>query len=143
MKPDGVFEQVEIDLQPRWDEGNQAPRKHLYQQWFDTLLEATTRAGRSIGWRQDIKQLLLSQGFVDIQTEVIRLPITERPSYHDLKTRNLSVFYTWGLSLSLEAFSLAPFTENLGWSAARVREFIEKLRSILQDTTDEHLYNNM
>lgn len=99
--------------------------------------------GRSIGWRQDIEELLLSQGFVDFRTEVIKLPITERPTFHGVKSRTLSAWYTAGLLTSLEALSLRPLTQNLGWPVAGVREFNDGLGRMLEETMDVHLHNNL
>lgn len=143
LKPEGAYEQVEIDLQPRWDNGKTISRDHILQRWFDTLLYATTRAGRSIGWRHDTEQMLRSQGFIEIRTEVIRLPITARPSSYGTRSQNLSELYTAALIASLEPLALGPLTQTLGWSAASARQFTHAVQKNLRQINDVHLYNDM
>lgn len=45
--------------------------------------------------------------------------------------------------MSLEAFSLGPLTQDLGWPVAKARELIDGLGKTLQEMSDENLYNNM
>lgn len=45
--------------------------------------------------------------------------------------------------MSLEAFSLGPFTEHLGWSAGAVRLYIDALVRVLRETRDVRLFNDM
>lgn len=143
LKPDGVLEHVEIDLEPQWDNGKTIPPNHPLKRWFDTVLYATTQAGRSIGWRYDTLHMLRSAGFVEIKTEVIRLPITSRPSSWDAKTQALSEFYTEALIASLEPIALGPLTQSLGWPALNVRQFADVVHKTLLKIYDLHLYNNM
>lgn len=131
LKPDGILELVEIDLEPHWDNGKTIPPNHPLKRWFDTVLNATTQAGRSIGWRHDTLHMLRSQGFIDIRTEVIRLPITSRPSSCHAKTQALSEFYTEALIASLEPLALGSLTQSLGWPALSVRQFADVVQKTL------------
>lgn len=99
--------------------------------------------GRPIAWRRDIKQLLLAQGFVDVRTEVIKLPITIRPASCSREVQALSEYYTKGLIMSLEALSMRPYTQAIGWTPGAVRIFVESLVRFLQEAMDVNLYNNL
>lgn len=75
--------------------------------------------------------------------EVIRIPITPRRDWHSQRNQILSQFYTIGLILGLEALSLRPLIQNLGGSAADVRQFIDGLLYNLRETADANLFNNL
>ncbi|MCJ1345371.1 hypothetical protein MMC31_003578 [Peltigera leucophlebia] len=139
----GIFEQVEIDLEPRCNDGQKVPENHPVRRWFKALLEATTRAGRSIGWREDYHELLTAQGYGNIETEVIKLPITLRAPPHDLKSQRLSQCYNEGLAMSLEALTIGPFTQSLGWSADQVRGLVKELEQNLRGGCDMYMYNSL
>ena len=52
--------------------------------------------------------------------EVIKLEVTARVPPHGPMIRKLAHWYTVGLVMSLEALTMGPLTQSLGWSVAEV-----------------------
>lgn len=139
MRPGyGHFEQVDIDLRPRCDDRTlpYAP----VGQWYDWLEDATVRANRSIAYQQDTKQLLEAQGFVDVQTQVIQLPLNPWPS--DPHSKEIGRWYNLGLIEGLEAASLGPLTRVYRWPADDVRKLIKEVKTAICNKR-YHIYNNL
>ncbi|MCJ1468465.1 Secondary metabolism regulator lae1 [Pseudocyphellaria aurata] len=138
LKPGyGYFEQVEIDLRPRCDDG---ALPYPVGQWYEYLEDATTRASRSIKYQENTKQLLEAQGFVDVQTQVIQVPLNSWPSDPHLK--EIGRWYNLGLTEGLEAISLGPLTRVFRWPPADVRRLVGDVKSAIC-SKKHHIYNNM
>lgn len=45
--------------------------------------------------------------------------------------------------MSLEALTLGPFTQSLGWSADQVRCLVKELEQIFRGGCNIYLYNNL
>ncbi len=145
LKPGyGHIEQVEIDMRPRCDDGTltHKPDGSLPDivRWFNYLEDATTRAHRSIVYGHDARLLLAAQGFVDIEEEVIRLPVNPWPS--DPHQKEIGRWYNLGLTEGLEATSLGPFTRCFNWPVRDVKMMVEEVKTILCNKRI-HVYNNM
>ena len=80
LKPGaGWIEQVEIDLEPRCDDGT-LQRDSFLVQWYNYLADATYRAERPIGYQHNTRQMLQAAGFIDIQETIVRAPLNGWPS---------------------------------------------------------------
>jgi len=121
----GYFEQVEIDLTPRCDDGT-LPEGAL-RVWYDHLAGATSTVNRSIAYNPRVGDLLQQAGFVDIKEEKIILPLNGWPA--DQHARRMGWWYNVALSAGLkndgcyglEAMSLAPLTRIYQWPVDHVR----------------------
>ena len=139
LKPGyGHFEQVEIDFRPRCDDGT-LPYQPVGR-WYDYLEGATVLAARSIRYQENTKQLLEAQGFVDIHTQIIQLPLNSWPSDPHLKM--IGRWYNLGLTEGLEAISLGPLTRAFRWPADTVRRMVGDVKSTICNER-HHIYNNM
>jgi hypothetical protein len=141
LKPGyGWLEQVEIDLEPRCDDGSLAADSPL-RVWYNHLKDATERYNKPIAYQHDTRRLLQSRGFIDIQEKVIRAPLNTWPS--DPHQKLLGRWYMVGLTEGLEALSLAPFTRVNRWDAVQhVRPFLKQVREEIV-SPKIHAYNNM
>lgn len=110
------------------------------QQWYDYLEDATNRASRPISYQENTKQLLETQGFVDIQDQVIQLPLNSWPSDPHLK--ELGRWYNLGLTEGLEAISLGPLTRVFRWPPTDVRRLVGDVKTAIC-SKKHHIYNNM
>lgn len=136
----GFIEQVEIDLQPRCDDGTLPEQSYLVQ-WYQYLADATNRSNRPIAYQHNTRQMLQQAGFIDIQETMIRAPYTTWPS--DPHQKEISKWYNMGISDGLEALSLAAFTRLNHWSTQEhIYPLIEQVRREIS-TRKYHAYNNM
>ncbi len=139
LKPGiGSLEQVEIDLQPRCDDGT-LPYDQIGQ-WYDWLSDATQRASRPIAYQHNTRQLLEAQGFVEIEEEIIRLPLNSWPT--DPRSKEIGRWYNLGMTEGLEALSLGPFTRVYRWPAEDVRRLVHDVKTQMC-SKKIHAYNNL
>jgi hypothetical protein len=141
LKPGtGWIEQIEIDMEPKCEDGT-LQSDSVIKQWYDYLVDATSRNHRSVAYRHDTKDLLRNAGFIDIEEQIIRAPLNGWPN--DPHQKQIGKWYHLGLSEGLEALSLAPFTRLFDWDAE------QHVQPLLKEVAKEiskskiHAYNNM
>ncbi|KAI9803611.1 MAG: Secondary metabolism regulator lae1 [Sarcosagium campestre] len=140
LKPGyGSMEQVELDMEPRCDDGTLSPDSPLVK-WWRYLTEATARVNRPIAYNGWTRHMLQQAGFVDIKEIVIRAPLNPWPA--DRHSKDIGRWYNLGMTEGLEALSLAPLTRVCRWS-------LDDVKSIVRDVKKEmcnkriHAYNNV
>ncbi|KUJ08731.1 S-adenosyl-L-methionine-dependent methyltransferase [Mollisia scopiformis] len=122
LKPGfGWLEHVEIDMYPRCDDGTLPQDSHLVQ-WADYLLEATARAQRPLAYNTQTRAMLESAGFVEIQEQVIKVPLNPWPA--DPHMKDVGRWYNLGLTQGLEALSLGPLTRVNHWPVEDIERLI-------------------
>jgi hypothetical protein len=141
LKPGyGWIEQVEIDLEPRCDDGTLEGESVLVS-WYRYLADATLRANRPIAYQHNTRQMLQQQGFIDIQERIIRAPLNGWSS--DPHQKQLGRWYNLGLTDGLDALSLGPFTRAYRWDANQhVRPLLKQVKQEIS-RSKVHAYNNM
>lgn len=145
LKPrTGRLEWVEVDYEPRNAGNVPFPRELALQKWYNYLKDATMRVERNMEYPHANKALLQRQGFVDIQEEIIRLPLREWPSNRPTSTHERELGRWWGTALhdGLEALSLQPFHKLFHWTPAVIRRFIEDVKADIRDRR-YFIYNNL
>lgn len=137
----GHIEQLEVDLEPRCDDGTLVPGSPLVQ-WYQYLRDATQSAHKPIAYQHNTRQLLEQAGFIDIKEQVIRAPYNGWPK--DPMQKDIGRWYRFGLAESsgLEALSMAPFSRVFQWQRAQIDPFIAGVRRQVGDGHC-HAYNNM
>ncbi|KAF2839261.1 methyltransferase LaeA [Patellaria atrata CBS 101060] len=141
LKPGyGYVEQVEIDLEPRCDDGTLLPDSPLLQ-WYHYLADATARVARPIAYQHNTRAMLSAAGFIDIQETIIRAPYNAWPA--DPHQKEIGRWYNLGITEGLEALSLAPLTRVNRWDADQhVRPLVNQVRSVIC-SKKVHAYNNI
>ena len=143
LKPrEGYLEQVEIDFEPRCDDG-EVPK--IVHDWYGWLADATTRGSKSIRYIHNTRDLLRAQGFVDIEDRVIRLPFNTWPSgtsSERARERELGRWYNVGLCEGLEAMSLGPLARAYRWPVADIIRLVGDVKKAICNR-GFHVYNNM
>jgi hypothetical protein len=84
--------------------------------------------------------MLESQGFVEIQEQVIKVPLNPWPSDPHLK--DIGRWYNLGLTQGLEALTLGPLTRVNQWSKADVDKLISEAKREIC-SKKYHAYCNM
>lgn len=137
----GHIEQLEMDLEPRCDDGTLLPDSYL-NRWYKALLEATAQANKPIAYQHNTRQLLTQAGFTDIRQQTVRVP------YHhwsrDPVQEDIGNFYQVSLNQiqGIEALCMAPFSRVFHWSKEQIDSFAEAVRADI-GTTRIHAYNEM
>ncbi|KAI9682341.1 MAG: Secondary metabolism regulator lae1 [Caeruleum heppii] len=140
LKPGyGSFEHVEIDLEPRCDDGT-LPSSSPLVRWWQYVAEATQRVNKPLAYNPWTRHMLRQAGFVDIQEQVIRAPLNSWPA--DQRMRDIGRWYNLGLTEGLEAFSLAPLTRVNRWHIDDVRRIVKDVKREMCNKRI-HAYNNM
>ncbi|KAJ5037185.1 uncharacterized protein L3040_007365 [Drepanopeziza brunnea f. sp. 'multigermtubi'] len=140
LKPGfGWLEHVEIDMAPRCDDHTAPPNSKLVE-WTAALMDATARAYRPLTYNHDTGNLLERQGFVDIQEEVIKIPLN--PWEKDPHAKDIGRWYNLGLTQGLQALSLGPMTRMLGWTPAQVEALTAEVKREVC-AKKHHFYCNM
>ena len=140
LKPGyGSLEHVEIDFQPRCDDGTLSPELNVVK-WYNWLVDATQRAGKCLAYQHTTRQMLQAAGFVDIVETVIRAPYNAWHSDSHLK--DIGRWYNLGMTEGLEALSLGPLTRVYHWSPEVVRGLIPGVAKEISSKRI-HGYNNM
>ncbi|KAI9822841.1 MAG: Secondary metabolism regulator lae1 [Phylliscum demangeonii] len=140
LKPGfGSFEHVELDLEPRCDDGTLSPQSCLVQ-WWRFVADATQRVNRPLAYNHWTRAMLEHAGFVDIQEQVIRAPLNAWPADPHLK--DVGRWYNLGLTEGLEAFSLGPLTRVARWGVDDVQRIVRDVKKVIGNKKI-HAYNHM
>ena len=141
LKPGGYFERVEVDFEPRCEDGT-LPRSSKLVEWYGDLKIATEKANRSIQFRgHETTQTLLRQGFVEVVEKTIQLPLN---GWHpDRHMKSVGTDYTaWMGYDDLVGMCLQPFTHIQGMSPEKAKNYArEASLDILRPKY--HAYNNL
>ncbi|KAL8648889.1 MAG: hypothetical protein Q9210_004725 [Variospora velana] len=143
LKPwTGRFEQVELDIEPRCDDGT-LPETASIRQWYKSLSQATEIFNRPIAYNHATRQMLAAQGFVDIEERIIRIPMsTWSRDRIEKKLANWLQLVLVGED-GLEAYSLGPLTRSpVSWPADQVTRLCKEVGAEIVNR-GFHMYNNM
>ena len=131
LMPGGWFESVEIDWQPRCEDGtmNTDPEAPGLLQWWRRVSRAYLVGHHGLEYHQDIERELQAHGFKEIQHNTYKIPLC---GWHTTDPVLHRVGSWWNIAMSpgsidegcagLEAMSLRPLLENeTGWTPENVR----------------------
>ncbi|KAI1045359.1 hypothetical protein LB505_013552 [Fusarium chuoi] len=122
----GFLEHIEVDWIPRCDD-DERPANSAFVKWAELFLDGMDRFNRSVRVTpQEHRQMLEATGFTDVRQEVIKAYVC--PWSADRNEREIARWFNIGLSHSLEAMSLKPLIEKLGYEAEEVRELCERAK---------------
>ncbi|CAF9928392.1 MAG: hypothetical protein GOMPHAMPRED_004672 [Gomphillus americanus] len=125
LKPElGYLEQIEIDIEPRCDDG---PVPKQLSDWYGYLIDASERAGKPLRYNRHTTNILKNLGFVDVKETVLKLPIndwaTQEPA-RGLGRWNSVVFHE-----GVEALSLGPLTRVYNWPVEDVQRLCKDIKA--------------
>lgn len=140
LKPGfGWLEHVELDMIPRCDDGT-LPTNSQILNWSRYVLDATDRAYRPLAYNTDTRPMLERQGFVEIQEQVIKVPLNYWPTDPHLK--DIGRWYNLGLTQGLDAMTVGPLTRMSAWKRADVDRLVSEAKRELC-SKKYHAYCNM
>ncbi|KAL8810117.1 MAG: hypothetical protein Q9200_002847, partial [Gallowayella weberi] len=145
LKPQsGRFEQIELDLEPRCDDGT-LPENATIRRWYEALKSATQLFNRPIAYNHATPQMLAAQGFVDVEHRAIRVPLSTWPTGAAMTERRLADFYALALldDRGLESYSLGPLTRwPVSWPVEDVERYCEETANEIRNR-NFHMYHVM
>jgi hypothetical protein len=120
LRPGGWLEHIEIDIRPQYEQG--ANNSRQLDEWYEYLDGATQLAEKRLEYPPNLRELMSNCGFVDIDEEVIRLPLNEWPE--DEREKFIGRWYNLGLCQGLEALMLGPLTRAYEWPLENVKQML-------------------
>ncbi|GAM33557.1 hypothetical protein TCE0_011r00535 [Talaromyces pinophilus] len=101
--------------------------------FYELLREACEKMNRSITVGVDLVKWAEEAGFSNVKHKVFPLPLGTWP--RDQKMKEIGAFNMLQFLEGLEAFSIATFTQVLGWSHEEVQVFLALVRKDARDRT--------
>lgn len=132
----GCIEVQDFDFRVRCDDKDKALDSHLCQ-WGHLMITAAQRLAVDLSAIEHCKDRMQKAGFVDVQEETFKWPIGDWPQNE--MEKSLGRLVLANLSNALEGYSLAFFTQGLGWSRKQVDDFLTLVRKDL-DGQQTHAY---
>ncbi|KAF3162278.1 hypothetical protein TWF788_002078 [Orbilia oligospora] len=143
LKPGyGWFEQVEIDYEPRCDDGTMSSNPNISPlvKWYQYLADATERSGKPLRYQHKTGKMLADAGFTDIREVIIQVPYS--PWSSDPHLKKIGSWYTLAMSEGLESLCIAPFNRIYGWDLEQITGFLGPVKKEML-SKKVHAYNNM
>lgn len=119
------MEHVEIDLEPRCDDGTFPPFSEL-SNWTRFVLDATARFGRPLAYNTETRSMLEREGFIEIQEQIIKVPLNPWPSDPHLK--DVGRWYNLGLTQGLEALTVGPLSRMSNWKLPAIDKLVADVK---------------
>jgi hypothetical protein len=126
LKPGvGWLEHVEIDMQPRCDDGS-LPMHSELNYWTRCVLDATGRNHRPLAYNEETRSMLDAQGFVEVQEQIFKVPLNPWPA--DAHLKDVGRWYNLGLTQGLEALTMGPLSKMSNWSIERIDKLVADVK---------------
>lgn len=109
LRPGGWFEQAEISVIPRADDGSLAGT--ALERWGPLAIEAGVAFGKSFGIAEEMRGLMEAAGFVNIRHYAFRWPIGPWPK--DPLHKEIGRFNRLGWEEGMEGWAMFLFTRYL------------------------------
>lgn len=112
LKPGAWFEQAEISVVPRAEDGTLHGTS--MDLWGPLALKAGEKFGKSFSIAEDMKELMVEAGFVNVTYRTFKWPIG--PWAKDPKMKQIGLYNRAGWEEGLEGWAMFLFTNYLGVS---------------------------
>jgi hypothetical protein len=112
-------------MAPRSEDGALLANSQLAN-WHRLVSDAIERAYRPLAYKTDTRGLLATRGFVDIQEQIIKIPLNSWPT--DLDQKDIGRWYNVCFAQGLEAMSLAPLTRMYNWETKAVIKLCSEVK---------------
>ncbi|KAL2812110.1 S-adenosyl-L-methionine-dependent methyltransferase [Aspergillus granulosus] len=132
LRPGGWFDQLEMSIQFRSDDGT-VTEDHILSEWSKTFIEAGDKFGKTFQIAERAKGYMQEAGFVNVTEQRFKLPIG--PWSKDKKLKKLGFLNRVHVENSIEGWSLALLTRVMGWKYPEVQVFLARMRSGLKDSS--------
>jgi SAM-dependent methyltransferase len=118
MSSGGYIEQIELDIQPKSEDGSLPPDSVLFQ-WNEAARNWARGTGKTFFVANKVKQQMTEAGFVDVVENIYKLPLG--PWSSDERFKTIGRFYREFWREGMEGWVMAIATRYLGVSLAFIR----------------------
>ncbi|KAL2868724.1 class I SAM-dependent methyltransferase [Aspergillus lucknowensis] len=136
LRPGGWFDQLEMSIQFRSDDGS-VTDDHVLAVWSKTFIEAGEKFGKTFQIAERAKEFMQEAGFGNVTERRFKLPIG--PWSKDGKLKKLGMWNLIHCERSIEGWAMALLTRVMGWTYPEVQVFLAQMRSGLRDK-NTHAY---
>lgn len=139
LKPGGYIEHQEFAFADGYvldDNGKRAPYSTLnsaFGSWSGLMCEAQEKRGRTMQLGPHLVSWQKDAGLVDVTESIYAIPVGTWPD--DPEKKAIGTQYLNNLLNGFEGFTLALFTNVLGWTPERTREYIDECKVDLRDNS--------
>ncbi|KAL2220618.1 S-adenosyl-L-methionine-dependent methyltransferase, partial [Thermoascus aurantiacus ATCC 26904] len=138
LKPGGWLEFQEFDPNLYSDDDTLKPNNNVTYM-LKLLSEACDKVGRTLNPAPSFKRWVEEAGFKNIEQKIFKSPIGTWPK--DRRMKEIGAFMAVDFIEGVEAFTLVPFTEVLGWSKEEVAVLNAKVRQDIKRKDIHYLFN--
>ncbi|KAL2006802.1 hypothetical protein VTN00DRAFT_9470 [Thermoascus crustaceus] len=125
LKPGGWLELKKGNPRPYSDDDTLKPDNNVALM-LQFLCEACDKVGRTLNPAPNFERLVAEAGFKNIEKKMFKLPLGAWPK--DPRLKEIGAFMALDFIEGVEAFTLVPFTDVLGWTKEEVDVLNTKVR---------------
>ncbi|KAF1918737.1 SAM dependent methyltransferase [Ampelomyces quisqualis] len=130
LQPGGYFEQLEISVVPKSDDGTVLPGS-IMEQWGKISLELGELFGKSLNTVDESKAGLEAAGFINIVEHRWKLPVGGWPV--DKRFKEIGQYNRINWEQGIEGWCMYLLTTLKKWSVEEVQVYLAKVRQALRD----------
>ncbi|KAF3032344.1 hypothetical protein E8E12_001718 [Didymella heteroderae] len=130
LQPGAYFEQVEMSVVPKSDDGTVEPDS-IFDQWGKTSLLLGDKFGKTLRVVDESKGNMEAAGFVDVVEHRWKLPIGGWPA--DKRFKEIGQYNRIHWDQGIEGWCIYLLTTVLHWSIEEVQVYLAKMRIALKD----------
>ena len=130
LQPGAYFEQVEMSVVPKSDDGTVEPDS-IFDQWGKTSLLLGDKFGKSLRVVDESKGNMEAAGFVDVVEHRWKLPIGGWPA--EKRFKEIGQYNRIHWDQGIEGWCIYLLTTVLRWSIEEVQIYLAKMRTALKD----------
>ncbi|TID27744.1 putative methyltransferase [Venturia nashicola] len=138
LKPGAYFEQAEISVHPKSDDGSIAGA--FLEQWGPMALECGDVFGKSFGIAEHTEEYMKKAGFVNVKYQTFKWPIGPWPKDPGLK--QIGAYNRMAWEDGMEGWAMYLFTNHLGWKKEEVDILLARVRREIRNPKI-HAYQTM
>ncbi|KAL2214891.1 S-adenosyl-L-methionine-dependent methyltransferase [Thermoascus aurantiacus ATCC 26904] len=127
LKPGGWVEFQDGNPDVYSDDDTLKPDENHVVQMLRLLSQACDKVGCTLDPMRSLKRWVQEAGFVNVDERIFKMPMGTWPK--DERLKEIGAFLAMDFIEGVEAFTLVPFTEVLGWSKEEVNALNEKVRA--------------
>jgi hypothetical protein len=130
LQPGGYFEQIEMSVVPKSDDGTVTPDS-IFELWGKTSLLLGDKFGKSLRTVDESKAGMEAAGFVNVVEHRWKLPIGGWAA--DKRYKEIGQYNRIHWEQGIEGWSLYLLTTLLHWSVEEVQVYLARVRQALKD----------
>jgi hypothetical protein len=130
LKPGGWFEQVEISVVPKSDDGTVEPDS-IFEQWGKISLQLGDEFGKSLRTVDESRAGIEAAGFINVVEHRWKLPVGGWPA--DKRYKEIGQYNRISWEQGIEGWCMYLLTTVMKWSIEEVQVYLAKIRQALKD----------